>query len=176
MILWSKLNRLLLSSRQAIVNTYISYKGMDMNKFIGFLAISSFALGSTVLAEGDIETGRALSTQCSACHGNDGMSNSEQWPNIAGQKESYLAAQLTKYKTGERTDPVMSAIVGPLNEQNILDLSAFYASNSAVANFDFNTLVLTIPYVVVDDTSYNVEMTLDDVNALIFSVKSLTPH
>lgn len=147
-----------------------------MNKFIGFLALSSIALSSTVLADGDIETGRALSTQCTACHGNDGMSLSEQWPNIAGQKESYLAAQLTKYKTGERADPVMSAIVGPLNEQSIQDLAAFYASNSAVANFDFNTLVLTIPYVVVGDTSYNVEMSLDDIDALVFSVKSLTPH
>ncbi|GFO72048.1 hypothetical protein BJAS_P1960 [Bathymodiolus japonicus methanotrophic gill symbiont] len=129
-----------------------------------------------MLAEGDIETGRALSTQCTACHGNDGMSASEQFPNIAGQKESYLAAQLTKYKVGERTDPTMSAIVGPLNEQNILDLAAFYASNSAVANFDFNTLVLTIPYVVVGDASFNVEMSLDDIDALLFSVKSLTPH
>ena len=147
-----------------------------MKKIIGLLVFSSIALSNTVQAAGDIENGRALSTQCSACHGNDGMSNSEAWPNLAGQKESYLAAQLTKYKTGERADPTMSALVGPLTDDDINDLSAFYASNSAVANFDFNTLVLSIPYVVVGDTSYNVEMSLDDGDALIFSVKSLTPH
>ena len=57
---------------------------MIMKNLMGLLAVTSIALINTAQAEGDIEKGRELSTQCSACHGTDGMSNSEQWPNIAG--------------------------------------------------------------------------------------------
>lgn len=147
-----------------------------MKNLIGFLTFASVALSNTVLAEGDIEAGRAISTQCSVCHGNEGLSNSDEWPNLAGQKESYLVKQLTKFKTGERSDPVMSAIVGPLDEQNILDLSAFYASNSAVASFSFESQVLSIPYLVVDGATFEVELSLDSVDDLIFSVTSLEQY
>ena len=144
-----------------------------MKNLIRLLAFTSIALANTAQAAGDIETGRALSASCSACHGNDGMSLSEEWPNLAGQKESYLAATLTKYKTGERKDPTMSALVGPLSGQNILDLAAFYASNSAIASFSFDTLILSVPYVEVGEATFDVEMSLDDVDNLIFSVKTL---
>ena len=145
-----------------------------MKKFIGISAFASIALTNTVQAAGDIEAGRMLSTQCSACHGNDGMSNSEQWPNLAGQKESYLAAQLNKYRTGDRSDPTMSAIVGPLSDGNVNDLAAYYAAQTAVASFAFDTQILSIPYVEVGDSTFNVEMSLDNADGLIFSVKTLT--
>ena len=144
-----------------------------MKKIMGLLAITSIALTNTVQAAGDIENGRALNTQCSACHGNDGMSNSEQFPNLAGQKESYLVAQLKKYKDGSRMDPTMSAIVGPLTDDNMNDLSAYHASQTAVASFSFETQLLSIPYVIVGDSIFDVEMMLDDGNNLIFSVKTL---
>lgn len=144
-----------------------------MKKLIGLLAVAGLISSNAIQAQADIENGRMLSTQCTACHGTDGISLSEQWPNIAGQKESYLAAQLNKYKSGERKDPTMSAIVGPLNEQGILDLAAYYASNSAVASFSFETQLLTIPYVDVGGATFGVEMSLDDINNLVFSVKSL---
>lgn len=144
-----------------------------MKKLIGLLAVAGLITGNAVQAQGDIENGHKLSTQCSACHGTYGMSPSEQFPNIAGQKESYLAAQLNKYKSGDRKDLFMQAIVGPLNEQDILDLAAYFASNSAVASFSFETQMLSIPYVDVGGITYGVEMSLDDIDNLVFSVKSL---
>ena len=147
-----------------------------MKIIIVILTLSSVVFTTTLFAAGDIEAGQALSTQCSACHGNEGMSLSEQWPNIAGQKEAYLVAQLTKFKTGERSDPLMSAIVGPLDEQNILDLSAFYASNSAIARFSFESQTLSIPYLEVDGATFEVGLSLDSIDDLIFSVTSLSQH
>lgn len=117
-----------------------------------------------------------MSTSCSACHGNEGISNSEQWPNLAGQRESYLVTQLQKYKSGDRKDPTMFAIVGPLNEQNILDLAAYYSSNSPVANYSFADETLTIPYVSVGDMIYRVKMTLDSLENLSFFVTELEEH
>ena len=144
-----------------------------MKKIMGLLAITGISLINTAQAAGDIENGRALSIQCSACHGNDGMSNSEAWPNLAGQKKSYLAAQLTKYKSGDRTDSTMSALAGPLTDGDIDDLSAYYASQTTVASFSFDTQVLSIPYVKVGDTTYSVEMLLDSLEGLVFSVSNL---
>ena len=147
-----------------------------MKNLMGLLAIASFAFINTAQAEGNIENGRALSASCSACHGTGGMSPSEQWPNIAGQKESYLVTQLTKYKSGDRKDPTMSAIVGPLTAENINDLAAYFASNSAVASFSFQTQMLSIPYVKVGDAMFDVEMSLDSIDELIFSVDSIEEH
>jgi len=144
-----------------------------MKKIISLLAFTGIVLINTVHAAGNIETGRALSTQCTACHGTYGLSSSEQFPNIAGQKESYLVSQLEKYKSGERTDPTMDAIVGPLNPQNILDLAAYYASNSPVASYSFEKTSLSIPYVNVGGVMYNVDMFLTSPDNLVFTVRTL---
>ncbi|HIG64132.1 MAG TPA: cytochrome c [Methyloprofundus sp.] len=144
-----------------------------MKKIIGLLVFTSVAVLNTVQAGGDVESGRTLSTSCSACHGNDGMSASELFPNIAGQKESYLVSQLKKYKSGQRADDTMAAIVGPLTEQNILDLAAYFSSNSAVASYSFAQETLAIPYVDVGGTIYNIEMSLDSLEGLVFSVSKL---
>ena len=147
-----------------------------MKNLMGLLAVASIALINTAQAEGDIETGRELSTQCSACHGTGGMSNSEQWPNIAGQKESYLIKQLENYKSGARKDTTMEAIVGPLNDQNMQDLAAYFASKSAVASYSFDDETLAIPYVDVGGTMFKVEMSLDSLEDLSFSVTNLEQH
>ncbi|MCK5354278.1 MAG: cytochrome c [Methyloprofundus sp.] len=144
-----------------------------MRKMIGLLVCSSIALISTAQAEGDIENGRALSTQCSACHGTYGLSSSEQFPNIAGQKEAYLVSQLLKYKSGEITDPLMSAIVGPLGNDDINDLAAYFSANETVASYSGEEGVLRIPFVNVGDATYDVEMSLDSFEDLIFSVSHL---
>ena len=146
-----------------------------MKNFIGLLAFTSIALINTVHAEGDIENGRALSTSCtnSGCHGADGMSNSEAVPNLAGQKASYLMRQLEKYQSGEREDGTMGPIAGPLSAQDREDLAAFFANNGSVAIYSLDEEVLSVPYVKVGDTMYNVEMSLDSFAGLIFSVSHL---
>ena len=99
------------------------------------------------------------------------MSNSEQFPNIAGQKESYLISQLEQYKSGDRVDRTMGAIVGPLNTQNIEDLAAYFASYSPVANYSFETETLSLPYVSVGNTVYTIDMVLTSFDDLSFKVK-----
>lgn len=143
-----------------------------MKKIINLLAFSLVGMNS-VYAEGNRENGRELSTQCSFCHGTYGLSSSEEFPNIAGQKESYLVAQLEKYKSGERADSIMGAIVGPLTTQNIADLAAYYAANSMIADYSIEAQTLHIPYVSVGDAMYSVEMLLTSPEALSFTVSNL---
>ncbi|WP_022942549.1 c-type cytochrome [Psychromonas hadalis] len=101
-----------------------------MNKLLVTL-IALVGFSNVVIAQGDIEAGKAKSVTCVACHGDDGNSPSNLYPKIAGQHKSYLAKQLTQFKNGERSDPIMIGMVAALSEQDIEDLAAYYASQTA---------------------------------------------
>ncbi len=93
--------------------------------FFGW-AMSASTLATT--AEGDVEAGRAASATCVACHGADGNSPTEQFPNLAGQVPGYIAAQLAKFKSGERESAVMAGMIAPLTEADMANLDAYYSS------------------------------------------------
>ena len=81
-----------------------------------------------VFAKGDAAAGQAKSAICAACHGMDGNSAVPTWPKLAGQHESYLARQATLIKSGARMVPEMAGITPGLSEQDIEDISAYFAS------------------------------------------------
>ena len=90
-----------------------------------------------VFAKGDAAAGQAKSAICAACHGMDGNSTVPTWPKLAGQHEKYLVRQVTLIKSGARMVPEMAGIVPGLSEQDIEDISAFFASqvnNGGVAD------------------------------------------
>jgi cytochrome c553 len=72
--------------------------------------------------------GKGKSMMCGACHGPAGISAVPTYPNLAGQKEAYLAKQLKDFKSGTRNDPTMKGMVASLTEADIADLAAYYAS------------------------------------------------
>lgn len=76
---------------------------------------------------GDIERGEKISGVCSMCHGDNGISNVPIYPNLAGQKEQYLVLQLKAFRDGERVNMAMTSHAQKLSDQDIADLSAYYA-------------------------------------------------
>ena len=94
-----------------------------------------------VLALGDAEAGKGKAAVCSACHGPDGNSVVPNWPKLAGQHASYLERQITLIKAGDRQVPEMAGIVISLNEQDIEDLAAYYATQTAKAGLADDSLV-----------------------------------
>ena len=81
------------------------------------------------MAAGDPVAGKAkYSGTCVSCHGANGISAVAMYPNLAGQKEQYLAAALKAYQTGGRTDPTMKAMVAGLSEADINNIAAYLAS------------------------------------------------
>ncbi len=93
----------------------------------------TLALAATVMMAGpalaaDVEAGKAKSVMCSACHGTAGISAVPTYPNLAGQKEAYTAKQLKDFKSGKRNDPTMKGMVAALNDADIANLAAYYAS------------------------------------------------
>jgi cytochrome c553 len=93
-------------------------------------------IGSAAQAQevkGDAEAGQKLNAMCIGCHGIPGYQSSfpevHKVPKISGQNAKYIAASLNAYKKGERKHGTMRAIAGSLSEQDIADLSAYYAQN-----------------------------------------------
>jgi len=86
-----------------------------------FISLQAFA-------KGDASAGQAKSAICAACHGADGNSTVPNWPKLAGQHEKYMTRQVTLIKSGARQVPEMLGIVPGLSDQDIEDLSAFFAS------------------------------------------------
>ena len=65
---------------------------------------------------------------CGACHGGDGISINPVWPNLAGQKETYLAKQLRDFRSGVRKDPLMVPMAKPLSDKDIVDFAKHFSS------------------------------------------------
>ncbi|MGH1536554.1 MAG: c-type cytochrome [Gammaproteobacteria bacterium] len=81
-----------------------------------------------VHAAGDVEAGKQKSEPCAACHGVAGVSVNPAWPKLAGQGEKYLVDQLHLFKEKVRVNTLMNPQAENLSEQDIEDISAYYAS------------------------------------------------
>lgn len=79
---------------------------------------------------GDATAGQAKSSTCVGCHGMNGVSNNEMYPNLAGQKEAYLVKAINAYRSGDRTDPTMKAMAASLTDADAENLAAFFSSQS----------------------------------------------
>jgi cytochrome c553 len=90
-------------------------------------AILLSTLASTSFA-GDASAGKAKSMTCAGCHGTNGISNNPMWPNLAGQKQAYLASALQMYRDGRRKNALMSAMAKNLTDADIANLAAYYTS------------------------------------------------
>src|SRR5262249_11503703 len=81
-----------------------------------------------ILAEARPERGRAkVKEVCAACHGEQGVSASAEFPNLAGQSGTAIYKQLNDYHTGSRTNQFMTDVAKALDETAIADVAAYYA-------------------------------------------------
>ena len=101
-----------------------------MKKFVISMLSAVFSLVSTqpLLAQGDAAAGQVKSALCATCHGAEGNSEISINPKLAGQNFNYIVKQLRDYKSGNRVNATMSAMVAALTDQDILDISAWYSS------------------------------------------------
>jgi len=91
------------------------------------LAIAATVMMASPVFAGDAAAGKAKAGMCAACHGAAGISAIPMYPNLAGQKEAYLAKQLKDFKSGARKDPVMAPMAMALNDEDVANIAAYYA-------------------------------------------------
>ncbi len=97
-----------------------------LHKIIISLFVLLFSL--SLFALGDIQAGKAKAITCVSCHGVNGIAVAPNFPNLAGQKQTYLISAISSYRDGIRNDPIMKAMVGALNDKDIANLAAYFSS------------------------------------------------
>jgi cytochrome c553 len=78
-------------------------------------------------AAGDVQAGKAKAAACAGCHGADGQGVAPN-PALAGKKEDQLIQALKDYKSGKRDNAVMKGMASSLNDQDIANVAAYFAS------------------------------------------------
>lgn len=85
-------------------------------------SLSSYADSDSALTPESVHIQR-----CSACHYVDGKSASPEFPNIAGQYESYLMKALKLFKENKRESEAMELIASLHREQELVILANYYS-------------------------------------------------
>lgn len=86
-----------------------------------------------VKVTGNAAAGKQRAASCASCHGAEGVSANDTWPNLAGQSSAYLAKILAAYKSGEQKDVAMTPLAQTLSDADVQNLAAYYAGLSCKA-------------------------------------------
>jgi len=80
---------------------------------------------------GDAARGKVLSEleRCQGCHGEEGDSDTQIIPKLAGQHATYLVKQVRDFKSGARKHEIMSVMAADVADADINDIAAYFASH-----------------------------------------------
>ncbi len=105
-------------------------------KTTAFITLIATFLAAPIAAHaagpGDAVAGQEKAQTCAACHGADGNSENPIYPIIAGQYRDYLVQALRDYRSGARNNAIMRGFATALSDEDILDLSAYFAQQESV--------------------------------------------
>jgi cytochrome c553 len=88
-------------------------------------------LGATSLANAQSLQIKQWAASCSACHGTDGYSEGGM-ASLAGQNKDEMIKKMNEYKTGKRTASIMHQLSKGYTNEQIEQISAYFASLPAV--------------------------------------------
>src|ERR1700755_1699941 len=97
-----------------------------MRNLIGLLLLA-ITCGSTAHAA-DIAAGKEKAELCIGCHGEGGISQMENIPSLAAQPDLFIQWQLVFFRAGSRKNEQMQPIVEEINNEDIRNLGAYFAS------------------------------------------------
>ena len=92
-------------------------------------ATACFAAPS-VQAAGDKALGQPRAQACSGCHGASGVSAMAGVPSLAGQQDNFLEWQLVFFRSGRRSNPIMTPLSQTLSDDDIKNIGAYFSSLS----------------------------------------------
>jgi cytochrome c553 len=76
----------------------------------------------------DIAAGKEKAEICAGCHGDNGISQMDNIPSLAGQQDQFIQWQLVYFRAGSRKNEQMQPIVEQINNEDIRNLGAYFAS------------------------------------------------
>jgi cytochrome c553 len=92
------------------------------------LALASSIFTSAPAAAADLAAGKEKAELCVGCHGEGGISQTENIPSLAGQPDQFVQWQLVFFRAGTRKNEQMQPIVDQINNDDIRNLGAYFAS------------------------------------------------
>ena len=92
--------------------------------------IAALCLAAAVPALADTPAKPARLGLCAACHGETGMAQIPDAPNLAGQRLDYLRAALKQYRDGRRDVALMKAAIGPISDAELDQLARWYSAQT----------------------------------------------
>lgn len=90
-------------------------------------ALALAALTAVAAHAADTAAGKAKAEVCAGCHGENGISQTENIPSLAGQPDQFLQWQLVFFRSGSRKNEQMQQIVEEINNEDIRNLGAYFA-------------------------------------------------
>jgi cytochrome c553 len=76
----------------------------------------------------DVAAGKQKAEICAGCHGDNGISQTENIPSLAGQPDQFIQWQLVYFRAGTRKSEQMQPIVEQIDNEDIRNLGAYFAA------------------------------------------------
>jgi cytochrome c553 len=97
-------------------------------RFVLTATCLALAFGSAAARAADVAAGKEKAELCVGCHGENGISQMENMPSLAGQPDQFIQWQLVYFRAGARKNEQMQPIVEQINNEDIRNLGAYFAS------------------------------------------------
>lgn len=78
-----------------------------------------------------VQAGQSAAAGCAGCHGPDGVTRTPGIPSLVGQDPKYLVGAMAAYKSGERKNDTMKAMVAGLTVPAMDNIALYYALQRA---------------------------------------------
>ncbi|GHA31682.1 cytochrome c biogenesis protein CcsB [Photobacterium aphoticum] len=103
---------------------------MMIAKALGIMSLAALTSSLPSYADDQFDVGKEKAKVCMTCHGENGISSIESYPNLRGQKMTYMISSLKSYQSRERSGGLavlMHQQADALSEQDIADISYYYS-------------------------------------------------
>ena len=98
------------------------------DRLVWFATCIVWALAGTTANAADLAAGKEKAELCVGCHGENGISQMENIPSLAGQPDQFIQWQLVYFRAGARKNEQMQPIVEQITNEDIRNLGAYFAS------------------------------------------------
>jgi cytochrome c553 len=104
-----------------------------MRRCLGLFTLLAVAVwvaeaGMAPARAADPAAGKDKAEICAGCHGENGISQTENIPSLAGQQDQFIQWQLVFFRGGARKNDQMQPIAAEISNEDIRVLGAYFAS------------------------------------------------
>jgi cytochrome c553 len=97
-----------------------------MRRALSAIVITAL-LAPPLASAADVAAGKEKAEVCAGCHGENGVSQTENIPSLAGQPDQFIQWQLVFFRAGSRKNEQMQPIAAEISNDDIRNLGAYFS-------------------------------------------------